>query len=226
MNIYTSYFGNLKNIPGTILPVSIARFSPGWFNGPRMDRLAPSKKLLWGSKQGRIDAEEYTARYMAEITEQFDPPSLVQTLEKEFPGQDIALLCYEKKGEFCHRRLVAEWLGEHTRTLERWRKRFTDNGLDGLIDETSPGRPPKLSAEEWKRLRAELSRPPATYGLDGKKWQGKLLQDHLARHYGIDFSLRQCQRLLKQYRQGPADVSYKTNAAAGYISSREHVGIK
>ena len=121
---------------------------------------------------------------------------------------------------------VAEWLGEHTRTLERWRKRFTDNGLDGLIDETSPGRPPKLSAEEWKRLRAELSRPPATYGLDGKKWQGRLLQEHLARHYGIDFSLRQCQRLLKQYRQGPAEVNYKSGAAASYISSREHLGLK
>lgn len=41
---------------------------------------------------------------------------------------------------------VAEWLGEHTRTLERWRKRFIDNGLDGLIDETSPGRPPSYRA--------------------------------------------------------------------------------
>ena len=119
---------------------------------------------------------------------------------------------------------VAEWLGEHTRTLERWRKRFIDNGLDGLIDETSPGRPPKLSAEEWKRLRIELSRPPATYGLDGKKWQGKLLQNHLASHYGIDFSLRQCQRLLKQHRQRPAEAGYKTSAGRGYSSNVGRVG--
>ena len=115
---------------------------------------------------------------------------------------------------------VAEWLGEHTRTLERWRKRFVDNGLDGLIDETSPGRPPKLSGDEWKRLRTELGQPPATYGLEGKKWQGKVLQDHLAGHYGISFSLRQCQRLLKQYRQRPAEVTYKsTNTAHNYIST-------
>ena len=114
---------------------------------------------------------------------------------------------------------VAEWLGEHTRTLERWRKRFVDNGLDGLIDETSPGRPPKLSNEEWQRLRGELANPPATYGLEGKKWQGKLLQSHLSSRYGIDFSLRQCQRLLKQYRQRPASVSYKTTAGNDYISA-------
>jgi len=119
---------------------------------------------------------------------------------------------------------VAEWLGEHTRTLERWRRRFLDNGLDGLIDETSPGRPPKLSTDEWKRLQTELAQPPATYGLDGKKWQGKLLQDHLTSRYGIDFSLRQCQRLLKQYRQHPADSAYKTNTARSYISSAGRVG--
>jgi len=119
---------------------------------------------------------------------------------------------------------VAEWLGEHTRTLERWRKRFVDNGLEGLIDETSPGRPPKLSSEEWKRLRIELDQPPATYGLDGKKWQGKLLQNHLTTRYGIDFSLRQCQRLLKQYRQRPAETAYKARAARNYISNVGRIG--
>lgn len=119
---------------------------------------------------------------------------------------------------------VAEWLGEHTRTLERWRKRFVDNGLDGLIDESSPGRPPKLSNDEWKRLRAELAEPPATYGLEGKKWQGKSLQTLLSKNYGIDFSLRQCQRLLKQYRQRQTNTSYKTAARTGYISAAGRAG--
>ncbi len=114
---------------------------------------------------------------------------------------------------------VAEWLGEHTRTLERWRKRFVDGGLDGLMDETSPGRPPKLSGDEWKRLQAELGRPPAQFGLDGKKWQGKLLQTHLFQHYGIEFSLRQCQRLLKQYRQPAAKLGYKTGNGQTYPSA-------
>ena len=121
---------------------------------------------------------------------------------------------------------VAEWLGEHTRTLERWRKRYVDNGLDGLVDETSPGRPPKLSGDEWNRLRLELAQPPATYGLDGKKWQGKLLQNHLANHYGIDFSLRQCQRLLKQHRQRPAEGAYKAGGGRSYVSNVGHIGTK
>jgi transposase len=118
---------------------------------------------------------------------------------------------------------VAEWLGEHTRTLERWRKRFVDNGLDGLMDETSPGRPPKLSTQEWQRLQGELNEPPTAFGLDGKRWQGKLLQSHLSAHYDVDFSLRQCQRLLKQARQRPASkVAYKT-ANQGYTPAANRI---
>jgi transposase len=119
---------------------------------------------------------------------------------------------------------VAEWLGEHTRTLERWRKRFLDNGLEGLMDETSPGRPPKLSSEEWARLQDDLSQPPGEFGLDGRRWQGKLLQSHLADRYGIDFSLRQCQRLLKQHRQRPAGLGYKASGGQSYTPAAGHVG--
>jgi transposase len=113
---------------------------------------------------------------------------------------------------------VAEWLGEHTRTLERWRKRFTDNGIEGLMDETSPGRPPKLSSDEWKQLQLELAQPPERFGLEGGKWQGKLLQAHLSERYNIEFSLRQCQRLLKQSRQRPVNVGYKSTNARGYTA--------
>ncbi|MDJ0741325.1 MAG: helix-turn-helix domain-containing protein [Gammaproteobacteria bacterium] len=118
---------------------------------------------------------------------------------------------------------VAEWLGEHTRTLERWRKRFVDNGLNGLMDETSPGRPPKLSTAEWNRLKLELEQPPGAYGLDAKKWQGKTLQQHLAERYGIEFSLRQCQRLLKQYRQRTTTLGYKSTATRSYTPAAERV---
>jgi transposase len=118
---------------------------------------------------------------------------------------------------------VADWLGEHTRTLERWRKRFTDNGLDGLMDETSPGRPPKLSHDEWQQLQKELAEPPTHFGLDGKRWQGKLLQSHLSKRYGIEFSLRQCQRLLKQSRQRPVKVAYKATTAQNYIPAAERI---
>ena len=110
MKIYTSYFGFLKKVPPEILPVSIARFSPKWFSGKEMKPLAPEKKLLWQAKGGKISEEEYTRRYMNQIQKLFDPIILYGKFVTDFGGKDIVLLCFEKKGEFCHRRLLAEWL--------------------------------------------------------------------------------------------------------------------
>jgi len=93
---------------------------------------------------------------------------------------------------------VAEALGEHTRTLERWRKRFNEQGLDGLLDDTSPGRPSRLSEQAMAALAKDIESPPSQLGLPGEQWRGKQLQQHLTEHYRIDLSLRQCQRLLKK----------------------------
>lgn len=93
---------------------------------------------------------------------------------------------------------VAEALGEHTRTIERWRKRFQDQGLDGLLDDTSPGRPSRLSDQAMASLARDIEAPPNRLGIAGERWCGKQLQQHLTEHYRIDLSLRQCQRLLKK----------------------------
>jgi uncharacterized protein YeaO (DUF488 family) len=110
MNIYTSYFALLRKIDPQLSPVSIARFPPKWFDGYEMKELAPDQKLLWKAKQGKINKEEYAKKYMAQIQKRFEPHVLYEELEEEFNGKDIVLLCFEKKGEFCHRRLLAEWL--------------------------------------------------------------------------------------------------------------------
>ena len=93
---------------------------------------------------------------------------------------------------------VAEALGEHTRTLERWRKRFNEQGLDGLLDDTSPGRPARLSDQAMASLASDIEVPPSHLGLQGEQWRGKQLQQHLNERYQVDLSLRQCQRLLKK----------------------------
>ena len=112
MIIYTSYFGNLKHIPPKILPVSIARFPPRWYKGHQMKSLAPPEKLLWKAKQGKTDKEDYRLQYLGEIEKRFTPSSLYDSLISTCGGQDIALLCFEKRGQFCHRRILAQWLEE------------------------------------------------------------------------------------------------------------------
>ncbi len=110
MKIYTSYFANVKNVPEHISPVSIARFPPRWFKGLCFMDIAPPKELLWKSKQGKITEDEYTAQYISCLERKFTPESLIRKLKTLFGGKDIILLCFERRGEFCHRRLLAEWL--------------------------------------------------------------------------------------------------------------------
>lgn len=36
---------------------------------------------------------------------------------------DIALICYEKPSDFCHRHLVSEWLNQNGFKCEEWRSK-------------------------------------------------------------------------------------------------------
>ena len=75
-----------------------------------MKSLAPPEKLLWKAKQGKIDEKDYTAQYLKEIEKRHTSSSLYDSLISAYGGQDVAMLCFEKRGEFCHRRIMAQWL--------------------------------------------------------------------------------------------------------------------
>jgi len=100
------------------------------------------------------------------------------------------------QGSSCYQ--VAEWFGEHSCTVERWVHYFHEYGLEGLKDEQKTGRPRKVRDDQFKRLQGEISRNPFELGYDQHGWNGKLLKTHLEHHYGIELSVRQCQRLLNQ----------------------------
>jgi transposase len=47
---------------------------------------------------------------------------------------------------------VAEELGITRQCVGKWRKRFTDRGLDGLLDESRPGAPRSIRDEDVERV--------------------------------------------------------------------------
>ena len=104
--IFTSYFGNIKNIPSSIIPVSIAQNSPRWYKGVEEKRLAPTTAIRQNYRKTNSQVE-YTLAFNV-MLEFLDMDSILESLTSY--GKDICLLCYEKPGEFCHRRLVAEYL--------------------------------------------------------------------------------------------------------------------
>jgi uncharacterized protein (DUF488 family) len=83
---------------------------PATFKGDACEALAPTWSLVNGLKSGEISKEKYTSVYK-NMLEFFDAEQLAKDLESE--GSDVVLLCFEKRGEFCHRHLVSEWLNKN-----------------------------------------------------------------------------------------------------------------
>ncbi|MBO5435343.1 DUF488 domain-containing protein [bacterium] len=111
MNIYTSYFAKMKKLGDDIVPIAICAKVPTGINCQNYKKLAPSFDILMQYKSNP-DKDLYTQRYRSEILGKLDVETVISDLTNLSGGKDIALLCYEKTGDFCHRHLVADWLWE------------------------------------------------------------------------------------------------------------------
>ena len=111
MKIYTSYFANLKNLEKEdVFPIGICCYPPKWFNGPSLGAIAPTPDILEKCKSSHA---EYEKRYRAEVLSIFkDISILINRISYISGGKDVALCCYEKPSDFCHRHIVAKWLEE------------------------------------------------------------------------------------------------------------------
>ena len=111
--IWTTYFGNLRNIPKEIVPVSITRYPPKGWSGLSYKKLSPTADLLRDMKSGLIPIEEYVYRYTQDTLGVLTQDGVIEDLVSLTSGApEIALVCYEKPPQFCHRQIVAAWLGE------------------------------------------------------------------------------------------------------------------
>lgn len=104
--IYTSNYARCGNHKHAI---SISASSPSYYEGARRLDLAPSWKILNDYKNQTIDDIEYTKQYLALLRQRYLTPKEIYA---SLPHRTI-LLCYEKAGDFCHRRVLALWLEKH-----------------------------------------------------------------------------------------------------------------
>lgn len=106
MKIYTGNFGNVKKYNAAGLhPISIA-ISARYFGGDKYRPLNPDRSFM---QQGE---QIYTPKFAA-LLSKLDPKKVVADFEEISKGNDVVLLCHEAEGDFCHRRLVADWLRDN-----------------------------------------------------------------------------------------------------------------
>lgn len=112
MRIYTTYFAKLKSLPEGVIPISICGKAPSWYIGAQYKKLAP-KYEFFREWQKTHDNNYYIKCFKEQVTSLLIQNIVVSELSKISSGCDIALVCYEKPTDFCHRHLVAEWLNEY-----------------------------------------------------------------------------------------------------------------
>ena len=110
MKIYTSYFGNSKKLHEAgvkIICVAIGR--PRFIQTPQMLNVCPTRYMV----SGPCSREEYLRLYDQILAKQ-DAHQVVKQIEMLSVGSDVALCCYEKPGDFCHRHILAKWITDNT----------------------------------------------------------------------------------------------------------------
>ena len=122
--IYTSYFAKLRSLPDNIIPISICGKAPEWYKGSQYKKVAPKYDFFMKWKQNH-DNDYYIKCFNEQVLSTLNATSVVEDLKRlanvtDLENNDIALICYEKPTDFCHRHLVAEWLKNNNIPCEEW----------------------------------------------------------------------------------------------------------
>lgn len=126
--IYTSYFAKNKELEkNNITPISICAKAPDWYKRLQYKKLAPKYGFFMEWKKNH-DNDYYIEHFQAEVLDQLNATEVILDFLRLDYGfnvgeNDIALICYEKPSDFCHRHLVAEWLNQNGYKCEEWRSK-------------------------------------------------------------------------------------------------------
>lgn len=134
--IYTSNYRRCGSNPNAI---AISYIVPDWYEGRTLGMLAPTPDMISKIKKDvhLYTYEDYTTAYLNLLEErEVFPDWLVDDL-----SDGAILLCYEDPGDFCHRRVLAEWIEKHTgiivpewKTEEELKAEEQNKVVDSMVD--------------------------------------------------------------------------------------------
>jgi transposase len=92
---------------------------------------------------------------------------------------------------------VAAMLRVTRQAVRGWLKRYLLKGARGLRTKKSPGRPPKLTKSQRRKLCELIDAGPAKAGLIGNCWRSPMIQHLIHEHFGVFYCVRYISQLLK-----------------------------
>lgn len=81
--------------------------------------LYPPLELLRAYRDGQLDFETLSGEYLGNLDQKLLVDYRFRKWLEQLPNLgDATLLCFERGDEPCHRRVAAQWLGEHVPELQ------------------------------------------------------------------------------------------------------------
>lgn len=82
---------------------------------------------------------------------------------------------------------VARAVGSSPSSVARWKEALSKRGVEGLKAKPAPGRPPRLSSPQKKKLLKVLLRGPLTNGYSTDLWTLKRVAEVIERTFGVRY---------------------------------------
>jgi transposase len=92
---------------------------------------------------------------------------------------------------------VARQLGVDRRSVRRWRASYEERGPTGLKANPTPGRPPKLDADAFRRLEDLLLQGPRACGFATDLWTCPGVAELIRREFHVRYHVAHIGRLLR-----------------------------
>jgi transposase len=89
---------------------------------------------------------------------------------------------------------AARLYGDSPRAVAYWVTRYKQRGLEGLQEESRPGRPSRLNPSQTERLRMFLKQSRKR----SQKVTANVLSKYIKQTFGVTLTIRQCWRILKR----------------------------
>lgn len=122
----------------------------------------------------------------------------------------------------CTAAAIGNMAGVTKQAVSGWVKVADEQGFEALRPQKHTGRPPKLSPEQLLEIDKALQAKPSDYGF--KVWDGPSLSYYITKTFGIQFGVRQCQRLF--HKLGYSHIRPQPFPSKGKEQSEEREAFK
>jgi len=117
--------------------------------------------------------------------------------EKDPKARDRLMACIlYKKGLSI--RDIGKFLNRCYSTVREWLLRIRDGGLRNRHDQRKEGRACMLDARQKRQLVSDIEAGPERCGFETVLWTAKMIRNHIERRFGVDYSVRGVQDLLRR----------------------------